>query len=41
MNGRPESEGEYVWKNGSYYKGTFKNGLRHGKGSHRTDGYRN
>ena len=32
MNGKPEGYGEYYWVNGSFFKGYFKNGLRHGHG---------
>jgi hypothetical protein len=32
LNGKPEGCGEYNWKNGSSFKGMFKNGLRHGQG---------
>ncbi len=31
VNGKPEGYGEYYWVNGSFFKGYFKNGLRHGK----------
>ena len=27
-----EGNGKYIWKNGEYYIGQEKNGLRHGKG---------
>ena len=30
--GKPTGEGSYIWKNGSMYKGGFKDGLKHGKG---------
>jgi hypothetical protein len=30
--GYPDGEGIYTWKNGNYYKGTLKKGLRQGKG---------
>jgi hypothetical protein len=33
VNGKPEGYGEYVWKNGSSFKGIFQNGLRHGHGT--------
>lgn len=32
INGKPEGYGEYYWSNGSCFKGSFANGLRHGKG---------
>jgi len=32
QNGKPEGYGEYYWSNESFFKGFFKNGLRHGKG---------
>jgi hypothetical protein len=32
VNGKPEGYGEYFWVNGSFFKGFFKNGLRHGHG---------
>jgi hypothetical protein len=28
-----EGEGKYIYRNGSYYQGTFKNDLREGFGS--------
>ena len=31
-NGKPEGYGDYLWANGSNFKGYFKNGLRHGHG---------
>ena len=27
-----EDNGKYIWENGEYYIGQYKNGLRHGKG---------
>ncbi len=33
VNGKPEGFGEYHWGNGCNYRGEFKNGLRHGKGT--------
>lgn len=32
QNGKPEGYGEYYWSVGSFFKGTFKNGLREGNG---------
>ena len=32
VNGKPSGFGEYYWKNGSYFKGSFKNGLRDDQG---------
>jgi hypothetical protein len=32
MNNFPEGYGEYVWSDGSNYKGDFKQGLRNGFG---------
>ena len=31
-NDRPSGYGEYYWKNKTYFKGNFKNGLRCGRG---------
>lgn len=31
--GFPDGNGKYVWANGQYYIGQFKEGLRHGKGT--------
>ena len=33
MNGLPNGNGTYIWRNGRTYKGEFSNGLRHGKGA--------
>lgn len=32
MNGLPDGYGEYLWADGSSYKGDFKQGLRNGFG---------
>ena len=32
LNGKPSGPGSYYWANGSYFKGSFLNGLREGKG---------
>lgn len=32
-NGYPDGEGKYIWKNGSWYQGFWKNGLFDGKGT--------
>ena len=32
MNGLPEGAGEYVWSDGSTFKGDFKQGFRNGYG---------
>ena len=37
VNGKPDGYGEYFWTNGCSYKGSFRNGLRHGKGIWRKD----
>ena len=31
INDKYEGNGKYVWENGVYYIGQFKNGLQHGK----------
>ena len=30
---KAEGNGKYIWKDGEYYIGQFKNGLSHGKGT--------
>ena len=32
INGKFEGNGKYIWENGEYYIGQWKNGLFHGKG---------
>ena len=32
VNDRYEGDGKYIWKNGDYYIGQWKKGLRNGKG---------
>ena len=32
INGKCEGTGKYVWEDGEYYLGQWKNGLKHGKG---------
>ena len=34
INDEFDGYGEYIWENGEYYEGPFKNGLRHGKGKY-------
>ena len=33
-NDKYKGEGKYIWKNGEYYKGEWKNGLKNGKGKY-------
>ena len=33
INGKLEGSGKFIWPNGCYYIGQFKNGKRHGKGT--------
>ena len=33
INDKKEGNGKYIWENGEYYIGQFKNGLSHGKGT--------
>lgn len=40
-NGYPDGQGKYVWKNGNYYDGAWKKGLKEGKGEmHLKSGYK-
>ena len=32
VNGKFDGNGKYIWENGEYYIGQYKNGLRNGKG---------
>ena len=32
INDKPEGNGKYIYENGEYYLGQYKNGKRHGKG---------
>ena len=32
INDKKEGIGKYIWENGEYYIGQYKNGLRNGKG---------
>ena len=32
VNDKFEGNGKYIWENGEYYIGEWKNGLRNGKG---------
>ena len=34
MDDKFEGNGKYIWKDGEYYIGQYKNGLRNGKGIH-------
>ena len=33
LNGYPEGNGKYTWKNGSWYDGAWKKGVDDGKGT--------
>ena len=33
INDKKEGNGKYIWEDGNYYIGQFKNGLRNGKGT--------
>jgi len=34
INGKGEGYGKYIWENGDYYIGQWKNGLFNGKGTY-------
>ena len=33
IDGKYEGKGKYIWENGNYYIGQFKNGIRSGRGT--------